>query len=446
MNRWLLTSLLLIVIFETIVVPVNAWIGTIYIMEDGRVSPSDAPIIRSGNVYTLTDDVRGGIHVDKGNIVIDGTGHKLRGFGGDKGVKIRSSNVVVKNLVIEKFEYGIFIHYPSSNIKILNNKITNCLYGVYSYQGSKIKLNDNDITHNRYGIYLLMSSDNNISGNYIVYSEYEGIYLKYSSRNVITKNIIKGSNQEGILLYQSYSNTITKNSMINNRYEGIRIYHSSDNKIYHNDFVGNSQNAYVELGTNKWDNGYPSGGNYWSDYSGKDNNNDGIGDTPYIIDANNTDRYPFINPLFNKFPVADFTYSSFEFYAGQTIVFDATPSYDIDGTIVKYIWDFGNGSTASGVRVTHTYSSPGTYTVTLTVTDDYGLSNSTNKTIIVKPSSTPTPTRTPITTTLTETPAKIATTPIAEQKQSKPVPAFEVVVGLTSIGITLVFKRKRKEL
>jgi hypothetical protein len=45
-----------------------------------------------------------------------------------------------------------------------------------------------------------------------------------------------------------------------------------------------------------WDNGFPSGGNYWSDYTGTYTNGDGIGDTPYVIDANNQDRYPLMNP------------------------------------------------------------------------------------------------------------------------------------------------------
>lgn len=56
---------------------------------------------------------------------------------------------------------------------------------------------------------------------------------------------------------------------------------------------------------NSWDDGYPSGGNYWSDYTGVDGNSgsnqdlsgsDGVGDTPYTIDNNNRDRYPLANP------------------------------------------------------------------------------------------------------------------------------------------------------
>jgi hypothetical protein len=51
-----------------------------------------------------------------------------------------------------------------------------------------------------------------------------------------------------------------------------------------------------ESSTNLLDDGYPSGGNYWSDYNGTDANHDGIGDTSYIIDADNKDSYPLMHP------------------------------------------------------------------------------------------------------------------------------------------------------
>ena len=87
----------------------------------------------------------------------------------------------------------------------------------------------------------------------------------------------------------------------------------------------------------------------------------------------------------NKPPVANFTYSPERPIANQTITFDASFSYDPDGTIVSYEWDFGDGATASGVVVTHVYSAAGSYTVTLTVTDDAGAANSTSVLITVLP-------------------------------------------------------------
>jgi len=61
---------------------------------------------------------------------------------------------------------------------------------------------------------------------------------------------------------------------------------------------------------------------------------------------------------------------------GQTLNFSGADSTDKDGRIVSYVWDFGDGTTGSGVSVTHVYNAAGSYKVTLTVTDDGGLSAS----------------------------------------------------------------------
>jgi len=116
----------------------------------------------------------------------------------------------------------------------------------------------------------------------------------------------------GISLLHCRDNNISSNILLNN-YRGIAVNCSSNNLIFHNDFMNNTQQVYdyswdnpdYSPSTNMWDDGYPSGGNYWSQYTGNDTYSgpfqnitcsDGIGDTPYAIDQNNKDRYPLMLP------------------------------------------------------------------------------------------------------------------------------------------------------
>ncbi len=71
----------------------------------------------------------------------------------------------------------------------------------------------------------------------------------------------------------------------------------------------------------------------------------------------------------NQAPVSSFTYSA---AADRWFGFNGAASTDADGTIASYAWNYGDGTTGTGVSQWHQYASPGTYTVTLTVTDNLG--------------------------------------------------------------------------
>ena len=102
--------------------------------------------------------------------------------------------------------------------------------------------------------------------------------------------------------------------------------------------------------------------------------------------TNTTSKVIRVTQLQNKTPVAAFTYSPANPVVNQTLTFNASASYDPDGFITGYEWQFDDGANATGEVVTHTYTSAGNYTVNLTVTDNATATNTTSKVIRVQSS------------------------------------------------------------
>jgi len=163
---------------------------------------------------------------------------------------------------------------------------------------------------------LIAFSPNTLIENVEATHNFHGISLKCSPGTNV-KHCNFSYNHCGILLYYSDNVNIKENNISRNE-EGIYLMCSNHSVIYHNDFIENYQyyQVLVHQSYNScWDDDYPSGGNYWSGYTGIDDysgpyqnetGSDGIGDTPYGIDINNQDRYPLMNPWGDvKPPVAD---------------------------------------------------------------------------------------------------------------------------------------------
>ena len=200
---------------------------------------------------------------------------------------------------------GQVILINCTRIRVENLNLSRTIVGVELWNTNSTTISGNNITNNRYGILLYYSSNNSINRNNVTRNfmgpfPKGGISFYFSSHNVISGNNI-ATNYGSIYLYRSSNNTISENNIANNR-GSVLLWNSYNNTFYHNNFINNTHQVFIHTPgyTNFWNNGYPSGGNYWDNYTGTDANGDGIGDLPHVIDEDNVDNYPLMGQ-FNSF-------------------------------------------------------------------------------------------------------------------------------------------------
>ncbi len=297
---------------------------------------------------------------DSQNTIVIGSG----GFFGSNVFTIEADNVVISGFTIESLSYSNSFYYESGisvgagnltsitigeetvpsnsiggdNCSIIGNNIVNNSWGIVCSGGGKsyITISQNNITANSEGGIALYGGSSKIISENRIFNNTAGAgivlngYLDQISRNYICGNlrgielgssntVIYGNNitQNSIngLYLQTSNNIISTNSIADNP---LGIYLNSafapeNNTIYHNSFVNNSQDVFngdpygdLPYDSQSWNNGYPSGGNYWSHHTGIDVKNgpnqnqtgsDGIGDSPLIIDTQNVDIYPLMAPI-----------------------------------------------------------------------------------------------------------------------------------------------------
>ena len=291
---------------------------------DDIQSPSAHNIISRNNI-TANDH---GIALSGNNIIYENNVERNSGIGiGVQG----GSNKIIRNNVKNNGD-GIYIFGPDNMLRKNRMENNKCNFKVYGLSLSHF-VNDIDVSNTVDGkpIYywvnqrdrgvptdagcvVLVNCTNIIVQNLKLAYNGQGILLAFTTNSTVTKNIIMGKSV-GIMFYNASNNHIIGNEIVNNEngiyFSGPALmadsrYRSTDNIIHHNNFVNNQKGIYDVAGNwwapyppsvNIWDDGYPSGGNYWSNYNGTDNDGDGIGDTPYTIYDHNIDRYPLMKPV-----------------------------------------------------------------------------------------------------------------------------------------------------
>jgi len=222
--------------------------------------------------------------------------------------------------------YRIPIKIQCDNVSVSGFKL---LYGYAGITVGEVKfcsISGNRIAGNQHGILLVGTSFSNVTENYfeqirlsnaiqLSYSNYnlvagnyidnctEGIQVwQYSTNNTVTENTITDCDDVAIRLQYADNNTIARNEVSNSGL-GTSIYVANNNTITKNNYISNIE----QFPSGEWEwyaktfgyNGSQNiiNQNYFSDYNGTDADGDGIGDTPYVINDENQDKFPLMNPI-----------------------------------------------------------------------------------------------------------------------------------------------------
>jgi parallel beta-helix repeat protein len=288
---------------------------TIFVRSDGSLDPDTAPIQIDGSVYTLTANLVAdvnfsGIVIERDGVTLDGASHVLQGdqWSGNAVTLSGRSNVTIRNVNINGFLVGVLLEDCSASGLSCNNMEMCGHAGVLMSCSNCSSITGNSLYTCGNGITLDASFDNSVLGNNVSACKNKGLLLNSSANCMVKENRLKGCLGSGALLAYSSNVTLVLNELLAN-HVGVYVYESSGNLVYHNNFIGNGRWD-VQIGTancmNKWDDGYPSGGNFylgynWTDFYGGSYQNvtgaDGINDVPYVFDECNRDNYPLMKEV-----------------------------------------------------------------------------------------------------------------------------------------------------
>ncbi len=213
------------------------------------------------------------------------------------------------NIDLDGASLGQLIVANCTDVRARNLTIAEAYTGIEMAYVDRASVSSSNLSANVVSVDLFQASNVTATGNSFRQNRQGGVQAAAFRNVTFSANAFSGS-PFGIYLYSGDSLTVAGNDFIDNG-RGLWIAYASAGRVYHNNFVRSpSGEDYEWTWDIAWDDGYPSGGNYWSDYNGTDRcsgpaqdvcgNPDGFGDTPYgPLYSGVDDRYPLMNPYFS---------------------------------------------------------------------------------------------------------------------------------------------------
>jgi parallel beta-helix repeat protein len=248
-------------------------------------------------------------------------------------VKFCIDNIVEMN-AFSGMEGGVYLRSDSQWTELSNNRIQNNTFldvdgpvSISNGIGASEKniVENNSMEAGGYGVFLTGTMNNTVQHNHVTGFR-ESIALYNSEGNLVTRNVMTRGLDGIVVRDTTIGNEITFNNIVSFAGCGVAtVQGTSGNLIHHNNLLDSNYNGCDPGSGNRWDNGYPSGGNFWSDYAGIDafngpNQNipgaDAIGDTPHDTRGSGRDNYPLLSMPFENIPLtklsAELTGQNFE--------------------------------------------------------------------------------------------------------------------------------------
>jgi parallel beta-helix repeat protein len=205
--------------------------------------------------------------------------------------------VTIKDLNLEKQLAGVFLR-KSRECKIENVRAGDNLIGIYGQFSTTNTIEDVISSNNRFGILLSplngcqneICQANLIKGSSLA-KNYYGFYYNTNETKVIGNTLTE--NEYGVWIQGP--NGLVRNNTFSGNQTGITAGDSKGTHIYNNNFLNNKIQAKFLRADFSLNQPAPTGGNFWSDWSGPDNNNDGFVDFPYAVTTEIQDGFPWAN-------------------------------------------------------------------------------------------------------------------------------------------------------